>query len=99
MMSAKLNIGQKHVSHKQGKPHIEILHRQHTSEHLILHYLGLERLSSSILLQFKWDVEKPERVQWKGYQDKQSRANNLREQVWELDLFSLVLMHDNQEQE
>lgn len=90
VMSSKLNIGQKHVSYKLGKHHIEILHRQHTSEYLNLHYLGLVRLSSSILLQFKWDVEKPETVQRKGYQEKQHGANNLWEQVWDLDLFSLV---------
>lgn len=90
MMNAKLNIGQKHVSHKLHKLHIEILHRQHTSESLILRNMGLVRLSSSILLQFKWDVEKSEMVQRKGYQDKQPRANNLGEQFWELDLFSLV---------
>lgn len=90
MMNAKLNIGQKHVSHKLGKLLIEILHRQHTSESLILHNLGLVRLSTSILLQFKGDVEKSEMVQRKGYQDKQPRANNLGEHFWELDLFSLV---------
>lgn len=48
------------MSPKLDQPHIDTLHSQHTSEYLILHYLGLLRLSSSILLQFKWDVEKPE---------------------------------------
>jgi len=93
-MNAKLNTGQKHVSQKLSKPPVEILHRQHPSECLILHYLALVRLSSSTLLQFKLEVEKPERVQQKGHQDKQPRANNLREQVWELDLFSLVKRAD-----
>lgn len=67
MMNAKLNTSQKHVSHKLGKLYPEIPHRRHTSKYLVLHRLGLVRLSSSILLQFKWDVEKPETVQQKGY--------------------------------
>lgn len=45
----------------------EILHRQLTAEYLIPHYLGLVRMTSIILVQFKWVVEKAERVQQNGY--------------------------------
>lgn len=86
VMNAKLNIGQKHVSHKLGKPYIEIVHRQHTSEYLIWDLWGclVPSFSSSSRM---W---RKQRVQWKGYHDKQPRANNWWEQVWDLDLVTLV---------
>lgn len=55
----------------------EILHSLLTAEYLIPHYLGLVRMTSIILAQFQWGVEKAERVQQSGYHDKQPRASNL----------------------
>lgn len=55
------------ASAKRDLGNTEILHRQLTAEYLIPHYLGLVRMTSIILIQFKWVVEKAERVQQNGY--------------------------------
>uniref|UniRef100_A0A8C3D912 Programmed cell death protein 6 n=1 Tax=Corvus moneduloides TaxID=1196302 RepID=A0A8C3D912_CORMO len=55
----------------------DVFRRYDTDQYRIPHYLGLVRMTSNILVQFKWDVEKAERVQQSGYHDKQPRANNL----------------------